>query len=438
MEKVSVTLGEPSPSIRGTAAMGESRTETLTIRGPGSVVTSGLSGSGTYYSNDGVDSILGVFNFAVQDGAAIERVFLKLNQLPWQATAKTAEVSGVTSETESLHTLSVSGQTAESDSHFHNVTTATSAAGPDFSMVSLGSGSATGVSVSSTKSNTDISFPTSMTITSGGAFANDGLFFHLQVVTDDTSNDDYRFEIDILGAGGGTTSVPFHEWYHSGVANSIGGEANNITTAMIFVPASFFRFFSMTTVTGIRVRHSKEGAAQDVDFTVRGYRMTAHTHSVSGQTAQADSHSHNVTTTASASGTAHDHDFSDTDLPLEFGIFQFDGDGGDGTGAPVFGRNSALAVDPELTNGRPTTAQFDAAVHPVNFGVGGNVPQSVELDITGYLNVDPTSGVIANGEHRVWFRASQDTTHANADLRNTKGLSVVSVTPIVRLVNEGG
>lgn len=143
------------------------------------------------------------------------------------------------------------------------------------------------------------------------------------------------------------------------------------------------------------------------------------------------SHAHSVTLPNHTHGVtipSHTHvvDIDDHVHEPEFGIWQFDGDSGNGSGTPVYGMNIEFAVDPTVSAaGIPTT--FSTEKTPHKFGKSGG-PQSIEVDITGYLAVD-SNGVIKTGEHRVYFLTSAGTS-------NTKGLASLMITPIVKTTSR--
>jgi hypothetical protein len=114
--------------------------------------------------------------------------------------------------------------------------------------------------------------------------------------------------------------------------------------------------------------------------------------------------------------------------PMTFGIYQFDGDSGDGTGNPIHAKDVRFAVDPNVNaQGIPTAFSTDA--HPLRFGEQGT-PREASVDVTGYLRTQ-ANGVIAPGEHAVYFLGA-------AAASNAQGLSVVSVTPILRVREAQG
>lgn len=151
------------------------------------------------------------------------------------------------------------------------------------------------------------------------------------------------------------------------------------------------------------------GHAHDINIAADG----GHTHPV--EIGSGGSHQHTVTFAA------HTH-------PLTFGIYQFDGDAGDGTGAPVYGQDIMFAVDPTLdAGGEPTT--FSTQRHPAKLGTAA-APREISVDVTGYLRT-LANGIIAPGEHRVYFLGAVAGT-------NAQGLSVVSVTPILKVREAQG
>lgn len=110
----------------------------------------------------------------------------------------------------------------------------------------------------------------------------------------------------------------------------------------------------------------------------------------------------------------------------EFGIWQFDGDSGNGTGTPVYGTGITLAVDPTVdANGIPST--FATEKIPHTFG-SATAPQSITIDVTGYLATDG-NGIVKSGEHKVYLKSA-------AGASNAEGLAVVSVTPILRFKGD--
>lgn len=107
---------------------------------------------------------------------------------------------------------------------------------------------------------------------------------------------------------------------------------------------------------------------------------------------------------------------------LEFGIYQFDGDSGDGTGAAVFCQEARLSIDAADadSDGLPTTAEFDAAIHPNPIGKSTQ-SRTIDVDATGWLRTS-ANGTIEPGVHYLYMRGA-------AASNNADGLGVVSVTP---------
>lgn len=119
--------------------------------------------------------------------------------------------------------------------------------------------------------------------------------------------------------------------------------------------------------------------------------------------------------------------FSCTGVPLhvhdlDFGIYQFDGDSGDGTGAAVFCQEARLSIDAADadSDGLPTTAEFDAAIHPNPIGKSTQ-SRTIDVDATGWLRTS-ANGNIEPGVHYLYMRGATASNNAN-------GLGVVSVTP---------
>lgn len=139
-----------------------------------------------------------------------------------------------------------------------------------------------------------------------------------------------------------------------------------------------------------------------------------------------DSHTHSFTIPAHS----HTLNIPAQTIPLDFGIYQFDGDGNPGTGSPVYGEGIRFAIDPVVdASGVPTTANFNAARHPAVLG-NRQTPTRTLIDITPYLRTD-AQGRIVPGEHLMYLLGA-------AYSGSAEGLSVVAVSPILRLKESNG
>lgn len=222
-------------------------------------------------------------------------------------------------------------------------------------------------------------------------------------------------------AGGGHTSTSGGGQTTTGGSIGADDHYHRMTASLAAVGAETFTDKIMTIYSSpaigdmkIKVAHvdGTSTDARDLSHTLLG-GSTGHQHSVAAHTHEVANHTHVVSN--------HQHTIP-ASTP-EFGIWQFDGDAGTGTGNPIYGSGIQVAIDPTV-NAQGLPSAFSTDRHPTIFG-SGTTPQTIELDVTGYLDVD-ANGIIKTGEHKVFFLVT------GAQTSNAQGLAAIMVTPILK------
>lgn len=255
-------------------------------------------------------------------------------------------------------------------------------------------------------------------------------------------------ESTLVGGGGGTTtatqnatSLSTNTWITIATFTSLGPTTFALLQAQIQLNFIGTLTFKLGIWDGIERFVSGEFFAEWAQTTINGTPINSYTmpeaavlypHDANGKTLRLQIYTSNTGITGKTflsriglmthTAQSHSHDAAGhTHTPL-MGIWQFDGDEGDGTGVPVYASGVRFAVDPTVDSaGIPTS--FATEQHPTTFGKAAG-SQTVEFDVTGFLAVD-ANGFVKSGEHRVYFLGALATA-------NSKGLGVVSVTPVLR------
>lgn len=119
----------------------------------------------------------------------------------------------------------------------------------------------------------------------------------------------------------------------------------------------------------------------------------------------------------------------------DFDVLFYNGDSGGGGSTPLYIEDFHIAINPSLTAGVPSAAQFSAARIPGRWG-SDDEPKFLQFDITHYiepLGENRTPGTDgANraipGEHGAWFEPWSESSRSN----NADGLAACNVEIIVK------
>lgn len=387
-EKVTVEIGQKYVGFLDDIGSGRQQTRTISIHSQPNDGVTGLSGDGLYFTT----SKYGVYNFAIQDGRAVDRVFLDINTLPWQITARGSATSD---HTHAASVVSSSGGAGSTDAQGLST-----GATP-----SVAIGARTSISVTGTFSSwTTLAFFNAESTTPD--FITGFLFFY----NNSADRHNVEYEVRVVKASDSTV-----------VAGTTYTNPTDLPTPQtaddtIFGIGGFSEKYNTNLVNAaqynvqVRVRTILASPDFTDDFGIMATTFYKHTHD------RLD-HSHVISVAASG---GHQHG-------LLFGIWQFDGDTGTGDGNPVYGTGIKLAVDPPTVSSVGLPTNFDAERVPIKFGTKDR-PQSILIDITGYLKPD-SNGAIASGVHKVFFLAEQGDT--SGVYSNLQGLAVVAVTPVL-------